>query len=49
MLTILGFIPYVIVGILLSSMGYTFMNWQTYAVVGCMGISDLITFLKYSD
>jgi hypothetical protein len=51
MLTILGMIPYIIVGAILSSMGYSIieMDWQFFAIFGCMGMSDFITMLKHSD
>lgn len=48
MLTLIGLIPYGILGALLSSMGYNFTTWQFYAVLACAIVSDFITMLKYS-
>ena len=48
MMTILGMIPYIIVGAILSSMGYsiTEMDWQFFAILGCMGFSEIIGRIK---
>ena len=46
-LFILGVIPYMLMGILLASMGYhAFNNWQVWAVLGIMLASDLISYIK---
>ena len=48
MLTLIGLIPYCVLGALLSSMGYSYDTWQFYAVLACVVVSDLITMIKYS-
>lgn len=48
MLTLIGLIPYAILGALLSSMEYGYNTWQFYAVITCAIVSDIITMLKYS-
>ena len=50
MMTILGMVPYMIVGGILGSMGYGVMNmnWQLFAILGCMCISEFISMFKYS-
>lgn len=48
MLTLIGLIPYAILGALLSSMEYGYNTWQFYAVTACAIVGDVITMLKYS-
>jgi hypothetical protein len=48
MMTIIGMIPYIIVGAILATMGYGFMDmkWQFFAILGCMGFSEIIGRIK---
>jgi hypothetical protein len=46
-LFILGVIPYMLMAILMASMGYTaFNSWQVWAALGIMLASDLISYIK---
>ena len=46
MFFILGIIPYVAMGIIMASIGYSYTTWQLWAVLGCMIASDGISILK---
>jgi hypothetical protein len=50
MMTILGAIPYAMVGGILATMGYnlTDLEWQVFAIFGCMWLSELIAWVKHS-
>ena len=46
-LFILGIIPYILMGILLATMGYSGLgSWQVWAVMGIMLVSDLISYAQ---
>ena len=46
-LFILGIIPYILMGILLATMGYSGLgSWQAWAVMGIMLVSDLISYAQ---
>jgi hypothetical protein len=46
-LFILGVIPYILMGILLATMGYSGLgSWQAWAVMGIMLVSDLISYAQ---
>lgn len=46
MFLILGVIPYVIVGLVMASIGYDYTTWQLWAICACMIASDGITTIK---
>ena len=46
MMFILSTIPYILVGIILGSMGYNYENWQTYVILIAMVFSDIISRIR---
>ena len=49
MLTILGIIPYAVVGVVLATLGAGIDKWQLWAVLVCMLVSDGISWFKGSQ
>lgn len=48
MLTILGIVPYAVVGVVLATVGVGIDKWQLWAVLVCMLVSDGISWIKAS-
>lgn len=46
LLTILSALPYFAMGILMSTMGYGLLNWQLWAVLAILCVSDTISFIR---
>lgn len=46
MFLILGAIPYVIMGLVMASIGYNYTTWQLWAILACMLASDGISTIK---
>lgn len=49
MLRILGVIPYVVVGVVLATVGMGIDKWQLWAVLACMLVSDGISWFRGSQ
>lgn len=48
MLMILGVIPYIVMGLVLATLGVGIDKWQWWAVLACMLVSDGISWIKAS-
>jgi len=46
MLYILGVVPYAIMGMVMSSIGYGLTTWQFYAIFACMYLSGILTLIR---
>lgn len=46
MFTILGAIPYMVLGLVLATAGVMWNVWQFWAILGCMAASDIISRIR---
>ena len=45
-LTILGMVPYAVMGVMMSTMGYGLGSYQFWVILGCMTFSDMTRVIK---
>lgn len=44
--TILGCLPYAVMGVVMANMGYNIDSWQFWVILSCMIFIDVINTLK---